>query len=150
MCLLNLIFSWWYWHPICIYPWNVNSHLSSEYVCFTFQAWIEKANRCESSCHSSRTYILQSRRCLNPWTFWLSPAHLWVWGHGSRKKGRRFTILVLPECTPANKKSKAPYNNPSVNEFVRRPMLPEYRKKSDSPRPRWRKKDVAYFLSMEF
>ena len=24
VCLLTLHFSWWFWHPFCIYPWNVN------------------------------------------------------------------------------------------------------------------------------
>lgn len=32
VCLLNLIFSWWFWHPFCIYPWNVDSHLNTIYV----------------------------------------------------------------------------------------------------------------------
>lgn len=79
-------------------------------------------------------------------------SNLWVWGHGSpKKKGRRVNISIVsfigvyPRPT---KNPKAPYNNPSVNEFVWRPMLPKYRKKSDSQRRRWRKKDVPYFLSI--
>lgn len=84
-------------------------HLRSECVLLdTFsQAWIEKANRCESSCHSFRKYILQSRRCLNPWTFWLSPA-TFEFGDTDppqkRVEGLPSLLLVLSECTPGQQK----------------------------------------------